>query len=283
MSDTENTIESLLEDFSQKGLIGQFHDLVMHFGKLLFSYIASDEQIRTVDGWHANGCHRYGGFLMADAGGPSIDSWKTIYKPSADVSTLQVSKVWIIEGHRLDYGCISAASNQKLYPISILVSPDRFSSLKKTPVGLPFLDGTLQLGNVSGEVEVSRSDMLTNGGLASTSTFLARVRPRFVRALMGHVQWLHSRGRLAMSDDQQTTSHCLNSIAETYCHRLGDHKPSLMTAMAIKFTANRLLLDLVTSGAVKGASDRRDLMAFTRMEGSSYRCLFEIYSKSKIR
>ncbi len=284
LSATESEIEDLLSDFSSKGLVdGNFHTLVSHFGKLLFSYIASPEQRAEVDGWHEQGIAQYGGFLMADAGGPSIEQWNSIFSVEGDNLSLNVDKVWIIEGHRLDYGSISVASTQKLYPSSILVPPSEFMHLKKSKVGAPFLDGSLQLGNVSGQVTVPKSNRLTNGGLAATSVFLSKVRPRFVRSLMGHVQWLQNQGRANLSEEQLQAVKSLESIAKNYCISLIERKPSLPLALAFKFTANRILLDLVISGAVKGIMDQRDLMAFTRMEGSSYRCLFEIYSKTKVR
>jgi len=284
LNSIEADIEELLTDFSSKGLVdGNFHTLVSHFGKLLFSFIASPEQQAEVDDWHKQGIAQYGGFLMADAGGPSIEQWNSEFSTDGENLSLNVDKVWIIEGHRLDYGSISAASTQKLYPSSILVPPSEFKNLKRTKVGAPFLDGTLQLGNVSGHVTVPKSNMLTSGGLAATSVFLSKVRPRFVRSLMGHVQWLQDQGRVNLSEEQLAAVKSLESIAKNYCMSLTERKPSLPLALAIKFTSNRILLDLVISGAVKGIMDQRDLMAFTRMEGSSYRCLFEIYSKTKVR
>ena len=284
LSSTEQKIEDVLTDFPSKGLVnGNFHELVSSFGKLLFSYIASPEQVAEVDNWHEQGIAQYGGFLMADGGGPSIEQWNTIFTKDGNNLSLKIDKVWIIEGHRLDYGSISAASTQKLYPSSILIPPEKFRDLAKTKVGMPFLDGSLQLGNVSGEVTVPKSNMLTSGGLAATSVFLSKVRPRFVRALMGHVQWLHSQGRANLSEGQRIAITSLESIAKQYCMSLLERKPSLPLALAIKFTSNRILLDLVISGAIKAPMDQRDLMAFTRMEGSSYRCLFEIYSKTKVR
>jgi hypothetical protein len=280
----EQEIEHLLHDFQYKGLgNNNFHNLVTLFGKLLFSFIASDEQMAQVDSWHAQGIAKFGGFLMADGGGPSIAQWNTVFHKDGDMLELDVDKVWIIEGHRLDYGSIAAASSQKLYPSSILVPPEAFAQLTKTAVGMPFLDGSLQLGNVSGKVRVHKDNVLSQGGLASTAVFLSKVRPRFVRALMGHVLWLHQQDRIHLSTDQFHAVQQLADIGKAYCHSLMERKPSLPVALSIKFAANRLLLDLVISGAVKQPMLQRDLMAFTRMEGSSYRCLFEIYSKTKVR
>lgn len=283
-NEIEQNIENLLEGFAAKGLVNNnFHALVTNFGKLLFSFIASDAQIAEVDSWHQQGIAQFGGFLMADGGGPSIQQWNTIFTKDGDMLELDVDKVWIIEGHRLDYGSISAASTQKLYPSSVLVPPEEFKKLTKTAVGMPFLDGSLQLGNVSGKVRVAKTNLLSGGGLASTSVFLSKVRPRFVRALMGHVQWLHNNDRIELTVEQLAAVKQLETIAKRYCHSLVERKPSLPVALAIKFVSNRILLDLVISGAVKQPMIQRDLMAFTRMEGSSYRCLFEIYSKTKVR
>jgi len=284
LTEIEQNIEDILADFPDKGLVNNnFHELVSSFGKLLFSYIASDKQIAEVDSWHEQGIAQFGGFLMADGGGPSIDQWNTVFEKEDDMLHINVDKIWIIEGHRLDYGSVSAASTQKLYPSSVLIPPEEFKKLDKTPVGKPFLDGSLQLGNVSGKVSVSKDNQLTGGGLAATSVFLSKVRPRFVRSLMGHIQWLQKNGRANLSEVQLQGVLSLESIAKQYCLSLMERKPSLPLALALKFTSNRILLDLVISGAVKGLMDQRDLMAFTRMEGSSYRCLFEIYSKTKVR
>jgi hypothetical protein len=280
----EERIEKIQQTIGTEGFYGgNFHALVREFGSLLFGMIASDAQQAEVASWHESGIAQFGGFLMADAGGSSIQQWNTVFVSDGEMLALDVDKVWIIEGHRLNFGSVSAASTQKLYPTSILVPPDEFAKLKKTAIGAPFLDGSLQLGNVSGKVTVPKSRMLTGGGLASTSIFLSKVRPRFVRALMAHVKWLDSNGRIALSPQQRESATALEAIAKTYCHGLVERKPSLPVALAIKFASNRLLLDLVTSEAASDPSIQRDLMAFTRMEGSSYRCLFEIYSKVKIR
>jgi len=280
----EERVEKIQRTISAEGFYGgNFHALVREFGSLLFGMIASDAQQAEVASWHETGIAQFGGFLMADAGGSSIQQWNTVFVSDGEMLALDVDKVWIIEGHRLNYGSVSAASTQKLYPTSILVPPDEFGKLKKTAVGAPFLDGSLQLGNVSGKVTVPKSRMLTGGGLASTSIFLSKVRPRFVRALMAHVKWLDANGKISLSPQQRSSATALEALAKAYYHGLVEKKPSLPVALALKFTSNRLLLDLVTTEAASDPSIQRDLMAFTRMEGSSYRCLFEIYSKVKIR
>lgn len=280
----EERIEQMQATISEEGFYkGNFHALVRDFGGLLFGMIASDTQQAEVASWHQVGGAQFGGFLMADAGGSSIQQWNTVFTSDGEMLALDVDKVWIIEGHRLDYGSVVSASTQKLYPTSILVPPDEFAKLKKTTTGAPFLEGSLQLGNVSGKVTVPKSRMLTGGGLASTSVFLCKVRPRFVRALMAHVQWLDSNGKIALSQQQRESATALGAIATACYHGLVARKSSLPMALAIKFASNRLLLDLVASEAAVDSSIQRDLMAFTRMEGSSYRCLFEIYSKVKAR
>lgn len=280
----EERIEQIQAAIAAEGFAnGNFHRLVREFGGLLFGMIASAEQQAQVASWHANGTASFGGFLMSDGGGPSIQDWNTAFISDGDMLTLEVDKVWIIEGHRLDYGSVASASTQRLYPSSILLPPQEFAKLKKAPVGAPFLDGSLQLGNVSGKVTVSKSCLLSGGGMAATSMFLAKARPRFVRALMAHVGWLDRNGRIALSSQQRDSAVALEAIAKTCYHALIERKPSLQMALAVKFASNRLLLDLVASGAAAEPSIMRDLMAFTRMEGSSYRCLFEIYSKVKVR
>jgi hypothetical protein len=280
----EQRIEQTQDKICAEGFSNRnFHALVRDFGALLFRMIASDAQRAEVASWHEQGLAQFGGFLMSDGGGSSISQWNTVFSKDGEELELNVDKVWIIDGHRLDYGSISSASTQKLYPASILIPPDAFGALRKTAIGKPFLNGDLQLGNVSGKVRVSASWMLASGSLASTSVFLAKARPRFVRALMAHVQWLSANGKLKLKPRQQEGVRTLEAIARRYYHNLVDRKPSLPMALSIKFAANRILLDLVASQAHMETSLRRDLLAFTRMEGSSYRCLFEVYSKVKVR
>jgi hypothetical protein len=283
-TETEKRIEQTLTSILENGLPNNnFHTLVRDFGGILFGMIASDAQQAEVTSWHEQGIAQFGGFLMADGGGSSIQQWNTILAKNGEMLDIDIDKVWIIEGHRLDYGSIVAASTQKLYPTTILVPPEEFGKLSKTVNGMPFLDGSLQLGNVSGKVTVPKSYMLTGGGLASTSIFLARIRPRFVRGLMAHVQWLHANKKIDPSSEQIDGIRALEAIAKRYCYSLLERKPSLPIALALKFVSNRILIDLVASETVEDPLIQRDLMAFTRMEGSSYRCLFEIYSKAKVR
>jgi hypothetical protein len=279
----EQSIEEKLSTISADGLGNyKFHDLVRCFGSVLLSMTASPCQQQEVESWHDSGLARFG-FLMADRGGASIQQWNSVFEKRGEMLEIDVDKVLIIEGHRLQCGSIACASSQKLLPTSILIPPEQFGPLQKTKVGDPFLDGTLQLANIHGKVAVPKSKILAGGGLASTSIFLSKVRPRFVRALMAHTQWLNARGRIALDAAQLEGIKSLEMIAERYCHNMIRRKPSLPMALAIKFASNRILLDLVASGSATDRSVRRDLMAFTRMEGSSYRCLFEIYGRLKVR
>jgi len=280
----EESIEITLSAISAAGLAkNNFHSLIRGFGSLLFGMIASAAQQQEVASWHESGLANFGGFLMADGGGSSIHQWSTVFAQNGETLELDVDKIWIIEGHRLDYGSIASASSQKLFPTSILVPPEQFGQLKKTKVGEPFLDGSLQLGNISGKVVVPKSNILSGGGLASTAVFLSKVRPRFVRALMAHTLWLSASGRILLRPAQIDGIRSLEVIAKRYYHSLVERKPSLPMALAIKFASNRILLDLVATGSVTDRSVGRDLMAFTRMEGSSYRCLLEICGKLKVR
>jgi predicted HNH restriction endonuclease len=45
--------------------------------------------------------------------------------------------------------------------------------------------------------------------------------------------------------------------------------------------ANELWLSLVVNGSVASQADQRDLLGFTKMEGSSYRCFREIYERNR--
>jgi hypothetical protein len=52
--------------------------------------------------------------------------------------------------------------------------------------------------------------------------------------------------------------------------------------LALKFSSNELLLRLVAEDRVRETPDQRDLLAFTKMEGSSYRCFREVYAKAHL-
>ena len=98
---------------------------------------------------------------------------------------------------------------------------------------------------------------------------------------MHHLLWLQDQNRLTLDDDDRSAIYFMINTANwcTAQDKFSIH--SVDRVLALKFTSNELLQSLVVKGAVNDINDQRDLLGFTKMEGSSYRCLFEIYSKFK--
>ncbi|WHI49614.1 hypothetical protein P3339_14165 [Microbulbifer sp. MLAF003] len=117
--------------------------------------------------------------------------------------------------------------------------------------------------------------------MGSVNRFLTLVRPRFVKSLMHFVLWLKDQGEVELSVTDQGHIEYLIYLCNEQTSATIFSMHSVNRVLATKFASNELLLDIVASGKVKNKARQRDLLAFTKMEGSSYRCFFEIYSKAK--
>lgn len=273
-------IEHKLELIRKEGFQDHFHELIGLFGAIMMTLSGSKEQQAWVQDWVASGL--LGTFLMTDAGGPSLAAWKSEVVTDADgAKTLVVDKWHGIAADKLGFGLITARQGSSPIPVIFLVSPEKCAKLEQTPAGESWLSGRLMLGNVKGSVPIEKKEQMVGGGLTGVNKFLTLCRPRFVRGLMAHVAWLVDQQRATPSAEQTEAVENLAEIARRLTTKDTMSRDSVDEVLAIKFASNEVLLDLVVSGAIPKLDDQRDLLGFTKMEGSSYRCFFEIESKRR--
>lgn len=106
-------------------------------------------------------------------------------------------------------------------------------------------------------------------------------RPWLIRALCAHIAWLSAQGRVR---PDATAGATLAFLAEAAANQAANghfDRFSEDQAMALKWIANECFLHLVSAGLVPDPKDQRDLLGFSKMEGSSYRCFLEIYTRNK--
>ncbi|MGB0942639.1 MAG: hypothetical protein ACPGUE_09570 [Marinomonas sp.] len=275
-------IDELTKAIKETGFGPHFHQIIGLFGSIMLNLTATEAQQAQVDAWLEKDI--FGHFLMTDAGGPSLANWSTELSVSPDetgMHHLKVNKKWGIEAHDLGFVMLVVKQSGKPYPITLMLTPEQSKELKQDKVGSAYLDGALQLGNVVGEVKVSPDQILKKGGMASVNRFLTLVRPRFVKALMHHLLWLDKENRLDMDAELKTNIDFILGFADHFLAQPDFSIHSVDQVLALKFASNELLANLVASNKVKSFADQRDLLGFTKMEGSSYRCFFEIYAKQK--
>ncbi|MCW8999905.1 MAG: hypothetical protein OQK04_14445 [Kangiellaceae bacterium] len=278
-------IDELIDSIKNEGLAGKFHELIGLFGSINMSLSATEQQKELVEQWVEQG--HLGHFLMTDVGGPTLSNWQSILTRHSDEHkrdvelSLKVNKIHGIEAHKLGFAMVVAREKGKPFPVTLLLPPEITKAFQTQTIGKPFLDGSLQLGNVKGEVTVNPDVILTKGGLAGVNRFLTLVRPRFVKSLMHFIIWLNDNRRVDLSETQKKHIDYLIDVCNCILQETEFSIHSVDRVLALKFSSNELLLDLVRRGSVKSIESQRDLLAFTKMEGSSYRCFFEIYSKKK--
>lgn len=273
-------IDELTDKVKTEGFGPYFHQIIGLFGSIMLGLCATKEQQALVNQWLEQGY--FGNFMMTDGGGPTLAYWNSTLTPAQeDAFTLNVDKKWCIEGQNVGFAMVVCQQKGKPFPMTVLLSPEKSKALQQEACGGSFLDGTLQLGNVKGQAQVSKEEFLTKGGLGSVNRFLTLVRPRFVKSLMHHLLWLRDQDRVMLDQDDLSAIDFLINMANWCTARDTFSIHSVDQVLALKFTSNELLLSLVHKGALKHISDQRDLLGFTKMEGSSYRCLFEVYSKFK--
>ena len=271
----DDTINRIKND----GLAPHFHNMIGLFGSIMMSLSATPQQLKQVQDWVDNGI--FGHFLMTDKGGPSLANWRTqLYERDGELR-LKVDKIHGIEAHNLGFAMVVTAQAGKPFPMTVMLPPELCQQLNQRAVGDSYLSGSLQLGNCSGDVAIQQEMLLTGGGLGSVNRFLTLVRPRFVKALMHHLLYLHGQQQLQLDSQDQHHIEYLIGLCQLQLEDKHFSIHSVNRVLATKFASNELLLDLVTQGKVSDIAIQRDLLSFTKMEGSSYRCFFEIYSKLK--
>ncbi|WP_186110899.1 hypothetical protein [Burkholderia gladioli] len=266
--------EQLLLQIADEGLHGHFKPFMRAFIRIMFGLFFTEDQNRRACECIDAG-HNFA-FLMSDGGGPSLAGWKTLARSDEQGIGLHVDKVWGIEAHRDCMAVIAARLPGVMFPAAYLVWPDEYRKLRRDTFGAPFLAGNLQLANVAGEVRVDAGDRLRIGGPTVFNKYLTVVRPYFVRALMAHVAWLEKTGRLALGPELRGVHHFIAEAARSQTEIAHYSFGKVQRVLAIKLLSNEFLGALVRGRAVASFDDQRDLLAFTKMEGSSYRCYHEL-------
>ncbi|SFC32027.1 hypothetical protein [Pseudoalteromonas denitrificans] len=272
-------IDELTEQVKHTGFGAHFHQIIGLFGSIMLELTANETQLAQVNAWLEQGY--FGHFLMTDSGGPSLNQWQTSLDTSADNWQLNIDKKWGIEAHNLGFIILVVRQPGKPFPLTFLIPPEQAKSLHQEKIGASYLDNLLQLGNAKGEIIVNRDQLLKKGGLGSVNRFLTLVRPRFVKSLMNHLLWLAANNRLTLDPKLNENINYLNAVADSCLAQTHFSMHSVDRVLALKFASNELLLNTVSQGKVAQFNDQRDLLGFTKMEGSSYRCFLEIYSKQK--
>ncbi|MEB5508067.1 hypothetical protein QMA69_32705, partial [Burkholderia pseudomallei] len=271
--------EAVLEQIAHEGLAPHFKPFMRGFSHVMSALFLTPEQDAKVQAYRAAGHHLR--FLMSDGGGPALAAWRSTVRVEHGRTRLAIDKVWGIEAHRESIGLVAVRAPGAFMPAAYLVWPEQYRTLERAACGEPFLEGGLQLGNVRGEIETTPEDRLRIGGPNVFNKYLTIVRPYFVRALMAHVGWLAREGRLALSPAHESVRRFVADAARAQSRSSVYGADVVQRVLALKFAANELLGDLVRGGAVRRFDDQRDLLALSKMEGSAYRCYYEIRMGTK--
>ena len=279
LSQPTHDLELILERIEQDGLALHYRSFMQNFAHLFSLFLTPDQYERARASIDAGSALR---FLMSDGGGPTLTSWRTVAQPEGDGFKLHIDKVWGMYANLDGMAIVAARTPGSFFPSAFLVWPEQYKTLKRTLCGEPFLGDVVQLGNVKGTVQVAQEDRLKVGGPAVLNKYLTTVRPFLVRALMAHLQWLANQGRLELTPDERASRDFIAAAART--KTLADRYESedVHRVLALKLASNELLLHLVSRGAVASFLDQRDLLAFTKMEGSSYRCYHELRASMRV-
>lgn len=270
----------LYEEIKLDGLGTHFFELTVELFFVLINLTASEHQANLIKEWGAKG--HAGCFLMTDSGGPMLNCWESECFENNDESiNLKINKIWAIGAHDFDFAVIGVKDKRKMVPQLFVLSPSDCIRLNKSLIGSAFLDGNMQLGNVVGEINIPRCNQLNSGGLTSAKQYLTHARPRFVLAVMSHVHWLYINKDIALTDEYHEILNFITLVGMSLIDSAQWSNILLDDVLALKFIANEFLLELVVSGSVVNLSDQRDLLALSKMEGSSYRCFYELYTKTR--
>ncbi|CQJ56187.1 Uncharacterised protein [Yersinia intermedia] len=274
-------LDHYVEAVREKGLGPYFSRIIGLFGHIMLQLSGSERQNQQVAQWVSAGST--GAFLMTDSGGPSLHQWRSqIVNDSQECPFIQLDKEWGIGAMDCAFAIVILSRPGQMVPQAWLLPPEACAQLQRTPIGAAWLDGNVQLGNCQGTFKGDSDWSLRRGGLMAVKQFLTYVRPRFVASLMQHLYWLEQQKRLAPESQQQEAREYLVSVTRTLASQQSFNRYSEDEVMALKFTSNALLFDLVEQQRVTSLSDQRDLLGFTKMEGSSYRCLMEICQRHRV-
>lgn len=270
-------IEQLLKRIPKHGIGPYLQELTGLFGSVMLSLSGNEDQQKWVENWVASDL--IGSFLMTDTGGPNLLKWKSELLVEEKYPRLIIDKIHAISAHKMGFAIIVVRRGTSFIPLTFLIGPDGCEKLNKQPVGERWFDGNILLGNVKGEIPVRKEDQLTRGGLTCVNTFLTLCRPRLVRAIIGHVYWMVDEKRIELFGYQKDALENLLCLSTTLSKRNYYTRDSVGQVLSLKFACNEILIDIVANAGVPDWQDQRDLMGLSKMEGSSYRCYFEMHSK----
>lgn len=274
-------LDGYVHAVGEEGLGPYFNRIIGLFGHIMLQLSGNDRQNQQVAQWVSEG--GTGAFLMTDSGGPSLYQWRSqVVNDAQGVPQITLDKEWGIGAIDCRFAIVILSRPGQMVPQAWLLPPEACALLQRAPVGAAWLDGHVQLGNCQGAVEGDSSWALRRGGLMAVKQFLTYVRPRFVASLMQHLHWLEQRKRLTPDSQQQEAREYLASVTRRLASQQRFNRYSEDEVMALKFASNALLFDLVEQQRVASLSDQRDLLGFTKMEGSSYRCLMEICQRHRV-
>ncbi len=272
-------IDATLERVADEGLHGNLMRLAGGFGALLGFLCATGPQRARIQEW-AQDRGMPGAFFMTDRGGPSMRrDWLSTWEVHGDHGTLTMDKIWAINAVDFGFAWVAARGRGALAPVLVLVDPESALALQRQPTGRPYLGSSVQLGSVRGTLRLPASHAMRKGGAGTIKRFLSFARPRLVTSICLHLHWLARNARLRLQGDALDAALNLEQLARAVMAQTLAQGATEDAVMLLKFAANELLLELVTSEAAPRSDDQRDLLGLSKMEGSSYRCLLEVFSR----
>lgn len=273
-----HAIAALIDDVRVEGFGSHAARFFGLLGAIMIDLSGTGQQAAQVREWVASGMTAC--FAMTDAGGPLASDWRSVFDPQTGRVT--VDKQWSMNANRADFGIVILRQGRSMVLASMLIAPELFARAERAQYGAAFLDGHLPLGNLRLDIEgCTPAQMMTRGGPIGAKVFLTLARPWLIRALCAHLDWLAAQGRVCHDETSAAAVEFLreaaaNQAALGYFDRFSEDQ-----AMALKWIANETFQHLVAAGLAPGLMDQRDLLGFSKMEGSSYRCFFEIYTRNK--
>jgi hypothetical protein len=273
-----NAVRQLLEQIAAEGFGPHAINFFGLLGSLMIQMSGRPDQVEQVNAWVAEG--KSGTFCMTDRGGPLAYQWRSEAGAGSD-ARLTVDKVWAMNACEADFLIVIVRRGKSMVLSPVIIPPQASASAQRSVSGPAFLDGHLTLGDLRWEGELDPTWVLGQGGPIVPKMFLTQARPWLIQALCAHAQWLARQQRLRLDAAAQECIAFLVEAARNQVALGSFDRFSEDQAMALKWMANELWLSLVVNGGVASLADQRDLLGFTKMEGSSYRCFREIYERNR--
>ncbi len=274
-----NAIPSCIQAINLEG----FGPHASHFFGLLGSvmlHLTGDEnQKEAVSDWVSQGFNAC--FAMTDSGGPLASQWTSVWDDEME-NSLVVDKIWAMNATQSQFAIIIVRRKNSMALTPILLSPDLFRQAECKAMGSAFLDGWLPLGSIKlKQKELNKTAILGKGGIIAAKQFLAIARPWLIKALVAHIWFLVDKNRMRIDSKLECMLDFISNIATSVTIKKTFDRYSEDQAMAMKWVANEIWVYAIRNHLVKNMPDVRDLLSFTKIEGSSYRCFYEIYQRNK--